>query len=169
MSVKQSSQNGIWDDKSSGISFRHLVSKSEPFWITVSHILAVRKWKAGRKRQCSHSDSQCQTNAFPFSCKQGFLQMNSNIFEEAICRKTETDLYEYLLSPWFSKCSIILHELFVQVVSVEQKSRDSTWRDWLLTLTRRHYHFSAEDLVQYNSWCQSNLSKCLQENVEDFP
>lgn len=93
--------------------------------------------------------------------------MNSSIFEEAICRKKEADLYEYFLSPWFNKWSIIVHELVLQVVSVEQRSSDSVWRDWLLTLTKRLYHFLAADLVQYNSWCQSNLSERLQENVED--
>lgn len=44
--------------------------------------------------------------------------MSSNIFEEAICRKKEADLYEYLLLPWFNKWSITAHELVLQVVSV---------------------------------------------------
>lgn len=93
--------------------------------------------------------------------------MNSNIFEEDICRKKEGDLYEYLLSPWFSKWSVMICGLFLQIVSVEQKPSSSVWRDLLLTLSKRHYHFLAVNLVQHNSWCQSNLSECLEEGAED--
>lgn len=60
-------------------------------------------------------------------------------------------------------------ELVLQIVSVEQKSTNSVWRDLLLTLSQSLYHFLAVGLVQYNSWCQSNISECLEEDVEHSP
>lgn len=70
--------------------------------------------------------------------------MNSNIFEEAICRKKEGDLYECLLSPWFGKWSVVVCELVLQIVSVEQECSNSVWRDLLLTLSQR---FSSVQLL----------------------
>lgn len=50
-------------------------------------ILALQKRKAGKERQCSQRRSQHQDNTCPFSFKQGGLEMNTNIFEVAMCRK----------------------------------------------------------------------------------
>lgn len=58
-------------------------------------------------------------------------------------------------------------ELVLQNVSGEQKCSNTIWRDLLFTLRESYYHFLAVDLVQYNSWCQSNLSEYLEEDAED--
>lgn len=55
---------------------------------------------------------------------------------------------------------IIVHELVPHIVSVEEKSEQTGYSH-----KPRDYQFLAVDLVQSNSWCQSNLSECLQENV----